>query len=146
MTGILSVSELAAKITKAKSEKAAAAAKAQADREKELLQKLSHVSSLSEDQLLERAAILVDRAIEGGENAVQVFRFPHALCTDDGRAVSQVEAGWENTLVGEPKQIYELWDRHLKAKGYHIRFQILDYPGGMSGDIGVFLGWATEQK
>jgi hypothetical protein len=149
MTSILSVSELTAKIDKSKSEKAAAAARAKVaeDKEKEqLLERLSHDSSLTKDQLLERAATMIDRAIDANESSVQVFRFPHALCTDNGRAVGQLEAGWESTLVGVPKQIHELWLQHLKPKGYHIRFQILDYPGGLPGDVGIFLSWATERK
>jgi hypothetical protein len=148
MTGILSAQELAAKLAKARSEKASAAAKAHAAEEeaqKALLEKLSHPSGLSADAILEKAAILVDRAVESGQTSILVFRFPHALCTDKGRAISQVEAGWEKTLVGLPKEIYELWGRQLKPKGYHIRFEIIDYPGGMPGDIGITLSWATAQ-
>jgi hypothetical protein len=148
MTGILSAQELAAKLAKARSEKASAAAKAHAAEEeaqKALLEKLSHPSGLSADAILEKAAILVDRAVESGQTSILVFRFPHALCTDKGRAISQVEAGWEKTLVGLPKEIYELWGRQLKPKGYHIRFEIIDYPGGMPGDIGITLSWAAAQ-
>jgi hypothetical protein len=147
MTNILSANELAAKIAKAKSEKASADAKAHAAGEnakKALLEKLSQPSSLSDDAILERAAILVNRAVESGQTSVEVFRFPHALCADNGRAINQAEAGWENTLVGVPKQIYEFWTHQLKAKGYHIRFEIIDYPGGMPGDVGITLSWPTE--
>jgi hypothetical protein len=46
-----------------------------------------------------------------------------------------------------PKEIYEFWRRQFKPKGYHIRFEILDYPGGMPGDVGIALSWKTaEQK
>jgi len=30
----------------------------------------------------------------------------------------------------------------LKALGYHLRYEIVDYPGGMPGDVGVTLSWA----
>ena len=74
------------------------------------------------------------------------FASPHALCTD-GRALSQVEPGWESPLIGVPKEIYEFWRRQLKPKGYHIRFEIIDYPVGMPGDVGIALSWKTaEQK
>ena len=91
MTSMPSVEELTAKIAKARSEKVSAAAKAHAAEEeaqKAHLEKLSHPSGLSADAILERAAILVDRAVESGATSVVGFRFPHALCTDNGRAIS----------------------------------------------------------
>jgi hypothetical protein len=75
------------------------------------------------------------------DRSVQVFRFPNHICTDNGRAINQVEEGWEQTLTGVPKEIYEFWKRQLKPRGYHIRYEIIDYPGGMPGDVGIFLSW-----
>ena len=40
---------------------------------------------------------------------VQIYRFPNTLCTDRGRAISQMEAGWDNTLTGMAREIYLLW-------------------------------------
>jgi hypothetical protein len=147
-TTILSATELAAKIAGEQKQKALAADKAHAAEEKAnkaLIEKLRQPIGLSDDELLEKAAIIINRAVESGQTSVQVFRFPHAVCTDNGRAITQTEPGWEKTLVGEPKQLYEFWQRQLKAKGYHIRFEIIDYPGGMPGDIGITLSWATAQ-
>jgi hypothetical protein len=146
-TTILSAKELAAKIAEEQQQKALAAEKAHDAEEKAkkaLIEKLRHPVGLSDDQLLEKAAIIINRAVENGQTSVQVFRFPHALCTDNGRAINQGEPGWEKTLVGEPKQLYEFWQRQLKAKGYHLRFEIIDYPNGMPGDIGITLSWPTE--
>jgi hypothetical protein len=147
-TTILSAKELAAKIAEERKQKALAADKAHAAEQKAnkaLIEKLRQPIGLSDDELLEKAAIIINRAVEAGQTSVQVFRFPHALCTDNGRAINQTEPGWEKTLVGEPKQLYEFWQRQLKAKGYHIRFEIIDYPRGMPGDIGITLSWATAQ-
>ena len=72
---------------------------------------------------------------------VQVHRFPNALCTDHGRAINQQEKGWENTLTGLPKEIYGLWERHFRDKGYKLRCEIIDFPGGMPGDVGMTLSW-----
>lgn len=149
MTSILSANELALKMAKVRSEKALAAKKAhdaEAEEKKALVEQLSHPSRQSDDAILEKASILVNRAVENGETSALVFRFPHALCTDNGRAISQAEPGWEKTLVGVPKEIYEFWGRQLKPKGYHIRFEIIDYPNGMPGDIGITLSWATESQ
>jgi len=66
------------------------------------------------------------------------------LCTDHGRAINQREAGWEKTLTGIPKEIFQLWADHLKPKGYRIAYQIIDFPGGMPGDIGVTLSWGEH--
>jgi hypothetical protein len=147
-TPVLSTKDLAAKIAAEQRQKALASEKAhdaQEKAQKALLEKLSHPTGFSDDQLLEKAAILINRAVENGQTSVQVLRFPHALCTDNGRAINQTEPGWENTLVGEPKQIHEFWQRQLKAKGYHLRFEIVDYPNGMPGDVGITLSWPTEE-
>jgi hypothetical protein len=72
---------------------------------------------------------------------VQVFQFPNHLCTDDGRAIDQAEEGWESTLVGIPKEIYQFWDRQLRQRGYHIKYEIISRAGGLRGDVGVFLSW-----
>ena len=144
MTNILSAKELMAKIAKVEGEKASKAMKAHeaAEAEKqELLDRLSRPSGLSDDEVMEKAAIIVNRAVENGMTSVQVFRFPNHICTDNGRAINQVEDGWENTLTGIPKEIYEFWKRQLKPRGYHIRYEIIDYPGGMPGDVGIFLSW-----
>ena len=57
-----------------------------------------------------------------------MYRFPNSLCTDKGRAINQQEAGWENTLTGIPKEIFELWRDYLKPRGYRISYQILTTP------------------
>jgi hypothetical protein len=145
MTGILSAQELRKKIAIAEGEKASAAMKkldaAEAEK-KALLDKMSRPSGLSDDEVLEKASIIINRAVENGLSAVQVYRFPHTLCTDNGRAINQAEEGWEKTLTGVPKEIYEFWQRQLRSRGYHIRYEIIDYPGGMPGDVGVILSWA----
>jgi hypothetical protein len=144
MTNILSAKELMAKIAKVEGEKASKAMKAHeaAEAEKQaMLDRLARPSGLSDDEVMEKAAIIVNRAVENGMTSVQVFRFPNHICTDNGRAINQVEDGWENTLTGIPKEIYEFWKRQLKPRGYHIRYEIIDYPGGMPGDVGIFLSW-----
>jgi hypothetical protein len=147
-TTVLSTKELAAKIAAEQRQKALASEKSHDAQEKAktaLLEKLSHPTGFSDDQLLEKAAILINRAVESRQPSVQVLRFPHALCTDNGRAINQAEPGWEKTLVGEPKELYEFWQRQLKPKGYHLRFEIIDYPNGMPGDVGITLSWPTEE-
>ena len=90
---------------------------------------------------MKKAASIIERAANNGLIEVLVYRFPNTLCTDRGRAINQQEAGWEKTLTGIPKEIYEFWDRCLRSLGYKLRIQILDFPGGVPGDIGVTLKW-----
>lgn len=144
MSTLLTVKELQMKIAEAESAKASAALKRQQaeDREKaELMERLVRPSGLSDDEVMEKASIIINRAVENGLMSVQVFRFPHTLCSDNGRAINQGEPGWETTLTGIPKEIYEFWKRQLQPRGYHIRYEIIDYPGGMPGDVGIILSW-----
>jgi hypothetical protein len=129
----------------AEAEKAEAAARKHAEAEaekKQLLDKITKPSGVSDEEAMKRVAVIVNRAVANGLTEVQVYRFPNELCTDHGRAINQQEAGWEKTLTGLPKEMYEFWDRRLKPLGYKIRFQIVDWPGGMPGDVGITLKWS----
>ena len=106
-----------------------------------LIDKLSKPSGLSEDEKVELAATVIQRAVRNGLTEVQVYRFPNSLCSDKGRAISRMEAGWENTLTGLAKEIYQLWVDYLEPRGYRIRYQIVDFPGGAPGDISIVLSW-----
>ena len=106
-----------------------------------LIDKLSQPSGLTEDEKVRLASTVIQRAVRNGLSEVQVYRFPNILCTDRGRAINQMEKGWEATLTGVPKEIYQLWSDYLKPRGYRISYQIIDFPGGMPGDIGVTLSW-----
>lgn len=141
---ILSAKELREKIALAEAAKAEAAMKAHEAAEhekKEMIDRLTKPSGMNDDEIIERASAIVSRAVENGLTSVQVLRFPHTLCSDNGRAINQAEEGWENTLTGVPKEIYEFWKRQLQPRGYHIRYEVIDYPNGMPGDIGIFLAW-----
>jgi hypothetical protein len=128
-----------------KAEEAARRAAA-ADAEKHaLIERLSKPSGLSEEEKVKLAANIIQRAVRNGLTEVQVYRFPNILCTDHGRAINQREAGWEKTLTGIPKEIFQLWADHLKPRGYRIGYQIIDFPGGMPGDIGVTLSWGEHK-
>jgi hypothetical protein len=106
-----------------------------------LIEKLSKPSGLTEEEKVKLASTVIQRAVRNGLTEVQVYRFPNSLCTDKGRAINQQEPGWEKTLMGIAKEIYQLWFDYLKPRGYRIRYQILDFPGGLPGDIGIALVW-----
>jgi len=115
---------------------------AAAEAEKQaLIDKLSRPSGLSEDEKVRLASTVIQRAVRNGLTEVQVYRFPNSLCTDRGRAINQMEPGWEATLTGMAKEIYQLWADYLKPRGYRIRYQVIDFSGGVPGDIGITLSW-----
>ena len=133
-------------LAQAEAEKASEALrhKKKADAEKKaLIDKLSEPSGISEQEAVKRATEIIQRAIKNGLTEVEVFRFPNALCTDHGRAINNyMEPGWENTLAGLPKEMYDFWDRHLRPLGYKISVRVVDFSGGVPGDIGFTLKWS----
>ncbi len=130
----------------AEAEKAGEEAKkrARAEAEKKaLIDRLTKPSGVSDDQALKKVAMIVQRAMKNGLTEVEVFRFPNMMCTDRGRAINNnLEAGWEETLTGLPKEMYLFWERQLKPRGYKVRFQVVDFSGGVPGDIGITLRWS----
>ena len=138
--------DLMKKIALAESEKAAEymreRAAAQAEKEA-LIEKMKEPSRISDEEGIRRGAAIIQRAVNAGLTEVEVYRFPNNLCTDHGRAINQGEPGWENTLTGVPREIYQLWHKYFRAQGYKLRVQIVDWPGGMPGDVGMTLSWHT---
>ena len=136
--------EVLEQIALSEAEKASAATRnlsaAEAEK-KALVEKFSKPSGVSNEERLARAAAIIKRAANNGLTEVEVVRFPNELCTDRGRAINQREPGWEKTLTGYPKELYDFWEKHLKARGYKVGFQIVDFPGGRPGDIGITLRW-----
>src|ERR1700732_4686205 len=126
----------------AKASEALRAQTAEEAEKKALMEKFSKPSGVTDEERMTRAAAIIQRAAKNGLTEVFVGRFPNALCSDRGRAINQQEAGWENTLTGLPKELHEFWQQHLKPRGYKLRFQIVDFPGGMPGDVGVTLSWS----
>ncbi|HZM87083.1 MAG TPA: hypothetical protein VFF31_11210 [Blastocatellia bacterium] len=140
-----SAKEIMEKLALAEAEKAEAASRRQAEAEAEkklLLEKITKPSGVSDEEAMQRVAVIIQRAVSNGQTEVQVYRFPHQLCTDHGRAINQQEPGWEKTLTGLPKEMYEFWNRQLRPLGYKLRFQIVDWPDGLPGDVGITLKWA----
>src|SRR5258708_3839965 len=115
-------------------------AKVEAEK-KALLDKLEKPSGVSDEERMKRAATIIRRAVDNGQTEVFVGRFPNNLCTDRGRAINQMEHGWETTLTGLPKELFAFWEKYLKPRGYKIKFQIVDFPNGMPGDVGITITW-----
>jgi hypothetical protein len=83
----------------------------------------------------------VKRAAEQGLNQIMALSFPATFCNDRGRRINNLEHDWPDSLEGFAKKAYEYYVRELKPLGYHLTAQVLDYPEGMPGNIGIFLSW-----
>jgi hypothetical protein len=116
-------------------------AAAEAEKRK-LIEKLSKPSGLTEEEKVKLASTVIQRAVRNGLTEVQVYRFPRTLCTDNGRAINQQEPGWEQTLTGIPLEMYRLWDKYFRPRGYKFRAEIVSYPDGVPGDVGITLAWS----
>jgi len=94
-----------------------------------------------------RASLLtrVKAAAAEGKSELKVLQFPVELCTDLGRAINNNEPEWPDTLTGVPRQAYEAWRDRLKPAGYRLTASIVEWPHGMPGDVGMFLGWSKPK-
>jgi hypothetical protein len=115
----------------------------------ELIKSLSQPVAVTPEKMAEvkrRVLGQLRTAAGKGDKEVMVMRFPNALCTDKGRALNNLEKDWPSTLVGRPLQAFEFWRDHLQPQGYGLKAMIVDWPGGMPGDIGFFLTWEDAKR
>jgi hypothetical protein len=85
-------------------------------------------------------------AADRGQTELMVMRFPTSLCSDKGRAINNSDPDWPETLTGRPRQAYELWRDHLRPAGYRLSAMIVEWPGGLPGDVGFFLKWGESKR
>jgi hypothetical protein len=101
----------------------------------------------------------IKRAFERGETEIMLTSFPSDFCTDSGRAISNAgapplikpdkkeqpaepaEPEWLATLPAGARLIYEYWKKNLQQGGFTFTARIINYPGGMPGDVGLFFSW-----
>lgn len=106
---------------------------------KAFTEKLMTYQITAEDK--ERALLKIRRAFENGEKEIMLIRFPSEICEDQGRRINNHLDGWQETLPGVLKHVHEWWEAELAPGGFTFGARVLDYPGGMPGDIGLFIGW-----
>lgn len=111
---------------------------------KALFDRLEKPSGVSDEERMQRAAAIIKRAVNNGVSEVEVGRFSNKLLTDRGRAINQQEPGWEETLLGLPKELFQFWKKYLQPRGYRIKFQIAEWPDGMPGDFSITLSWGEK--
>jgi hypothetical protein len=114
----------------------------------EMIARMSEPLDLTPEKLRDIVRVLkskVKSAAERGQTELMVMRFPNEVCTDSGRAINNSDPTWPETLKGRPRQAFELWRDHLKAAGFKLTAMIIDWPGGLPGDVGFFLKWGDSK-
>lgn len=114
----------------------------------ELIKRMAEPVDLTPERLKEIVHGLQTKlkaAAERGQTELMVMRFPNALCTDHGRAINNSDPAWPDTLTGRPRQAYELWRGQLKDAGFRLNAMIIEWPGGLPGDVGFFLKWGDTK-
>jgi hypothetical protein len=130
-------------------EKAALEAKRRAEAEAVEAQHRAELAAFSEkvqtyqitDEDRERAIKRIRRAFDAGERELMLVKFPSVLCEDGGRRINNHLEGWQDTLPGVYHKIYEWWERDLAPGGFTFSARVIDFPNGMPGQVGVFIGW-----
>jgi hypothetical protein len=97
---------------------------------------------VSEDEIA-MVRRLVANAVKDGKMEAMVYSFPSDLCTDSGRAINNNDPRWPETLQGKAREFYERYQEFGKPQGYRLKAMVINFPGGVPGDIGFFLNWGA---
>ena len=90
---------------------------------------------------VERLNKVVRIAAEQGLKEVQVITFPASFCSDGGRRINNMLPDWPDSLEGFARRAYDYYMKELRPLGYKLHAQVIDFPGGVPGNIGLFLKW-----
>jgi hypothetical protein len=111
------------------------------------------------DEIIQSGLDRIRRAFERGETELMFSSFPSSFCTDGGRAVINAgappinkpskqelaargdEPEWLATLPAGVRLVFDYWKANLKPGGFGFSARIINYPGGMPGDVGLFFTW-----
>lgn len=111
------------------------------------------------DDRIQAVLARIKGAFDRGESELMLTSFPSSFCTDRGRAVNNADAApinkpksgaapdgerepeWLATLPKGARLVYEYWRANLKPGGFGFSARIINFPGGMPGDVGLFFSW-----
>jgi hypothetical protein len=115
------------------------------------------------DAIIQSGLDRIKRAFERGETELMFSSFPCSFCTDGGRAIGNIgappinkptkaelaakgdEPEWLPTVPVGVRQVHAYWKEHLKAGGFKFSARIINYPGGIPGDVGLFFSWPKSE-
>ena len=114
------------------------------------------------DAVVQSGLDRIKRAFERGETELMFSSFPSSFCTDGGRAIINAgappinkpskaelaaradEPVWLATLPAGVRKVHKYWRDNLKAGGFKFEARIINYPGGVPGDVGLFFSWPKD--
>ncbi len=134
--------ELRKRMAEKQAEKAAQAAGRSKvlEEEEEQFRRFFMTSEVTEEDI-GRIRETVYRLAERGETSFMIAKFPSDFCADGGRAINNNEPDWPKTLTGRAEQMYDRWRTNAKPLGYKLKAEVLNYPQGIIGEIGLFVEW-----
>ena len=92
-------------------------------------------------EVKDRVNAAVRRAAEQGEHELLLGTFPASYCNDGGRRINNNDPDWPSSLEGFAKRGYAFYEKELRPLGYKLRVEIIDFPGGLPGNVGMWLKW-----
>ena len=90
---------------------------------------------------IERINNAVSLAAKNGHHQLQVVTFPCSFTSDGGRRINIGDPEWPSTLQGFAKKAYEFYEKELRPLGYKLTAEIISFPGGIPGEVGLTLKW-----
>ena len=116
------------------------------------------------DEIIQSGLDRIKRAFERGETELMFSSFPSSFCSYGGRAIINAgvppinkpskeemarqaeEPDWLMTLPAGVHQVFDYWKANLKPGGFKFQARIINYPGGMPRDVGLFFSWPKDSE
>jgi hypothetical protein len=92
-------------------------------------------------EVMDRLNKVIRIAAEQGRKEVQVITFPASFCSDGGRRINNMLPDWPDSLEGFARRAYDFYQKELRPLGYKLNAQVIDFPGGVPGEIAFVLKW-----
>lgn len=115
--------------------------KKKAQQEQDLKEAFMSRKVAEKELAIERVNNAIRIAAQNGQHHLQVITFPSSYCSDGGRRINIADPEWPSTLTGFAKDAYDFYDAELRPLGYKLRAEIINFPGGMPGEVAMSLAW-----
>jgi hypothetical protein len=92
-------------------------------------------------EVMDRINNVVRAAAGNGLKQIDVLSFPASYCNDRGRRINNQLPDWPESLEGFAKRAYEFYMSELRPLGYKLHAEVVSFPGGIPGEINLFLKW-----
>ena len=92
-------------------------------------------------EVMDRINNVVRAAAGNGLKQIDVLSFPASYCNDRGRRINNQLPDWPESLEGFAKRAYEFYMSELRPLGYKLHAEVVSFPGGIPGEISLFLKW-----